>query len=24
MPITKSIEVFSNNPKLANLAEFLE
>jgi superfamily II DNA/RNA helicase len=24
MPITKSIEVFSNNPKLSNLAEFLE
>jgi superfamily II DNA/RNA helicase len=23
MPITKSIEVFSNNPKLSNLAEFL-
>jgi hypothetical protein len=24
MPITKSIEVFSNNPMLSNLAEFLE
>ena len=23
MPITKAIEVFSNNPKLANLPDFL-
>jgi hypothetical protein len=24
MPITKAIEVFSNNPKLSHLADFLD